>query len=165
VQTRLEGLPFGQLPTPEQQLVLEVQGAPSPSAMQPGAVVDVDDDVEVVVGGAVLLVDDEVEVVVGGAVLLVDDVEEVVVGGTVLLVDDEEEVVVGGTVLLVDDEEEVVVGGAVVVVVVADVSLNAHSDQPIRSCPYWFQTGFLPPVMVGKSGALVPEPVPPKNPT
>jgi hypothetical protein len=148
VQTRSEGFPFVQLPIPEQQFVSDVHGAPSPSAMQPGAVVDVLDDVEVVVGGAVLLVVDDVEVVVGGAVLLVVGDVEVVVGGAELLVLDDDEVVVGGAVLLVLDDVEVVVGGSVVVVV-TEPSLNVHSDQPMRSCPVWFHTGFLPPVMVG----------------
>ena len=50
-----------------------------------------------------------------------------------------------------EQEDEVPVGAVVVVVlvVVGGVSLNAHSDQPILSWPYWSQIGFLPPEIVG----------------
>lgn len=127
-----------QLPTPEQQFVDDVQGAPCPSAMQPGLVVDVVEvDVEVVVGGAVVDVDDVdvvVDVVVDGFVVAVLEVD-------VLEVD----VVVGGAVVEVLEVDVLVL----VVLVVAGVSLNDQSDQPMRSWPYWFQTGFLPPVIDG----------------
>lgn len=101
-----------QLPTPEQQFVLSVQGAPSPLATHVPSVVEV--------------------------VLVV-----VVTGGIVV-------VVVGANVVVVVESSVVVVVGARVVVVVDDPgSEKLHSAHPMRSWPYWFQTGFLPPVMFG----------------
>jgi hypothetical protein len=44
--------------------------------------------------------------------------------------------------------------------------LKADRPQPMRSWPYWFQIGFLPPTYwVVYSGAPEPVPVPPNRPT
>jgi len=129
-QTRSDGLPPVQFPTPEQQFVDPVQGAPAPSAMHCGAVVLVVDDDVVVVGATVdEVVEEDVVVVVGATVdEVVDEDVVVVVGATVVeVVEDDVVVVVGATVVDVVDE---------VVDVVAGVSLKDQSDQPMRSWPY-----------------------------
>jgi len=118
-----------QLPTPEQQLVDDVQGAPSPSATQlpvVGVAVGAGGLVAVAVGGGGF-----VDVAVGGGGLVA-----VAVGG-------------GGLVgVAVGAGGEVGVGVGVAVGTVPE-SLNSQSDQPMRSWPYWFHTGFFPPVIVG----------------